>query len=138
MSPRPLTNAPNALSFYRSQNFLGCSKFFVPEQKIIYILQQSQTFCARQKDDLHSVELVFEKALNAVKFLGLLKKFGLAVGGTKHFGACKRTMQRNLVKACQISLTFKIVFNKNELTFWGFQFKLSLSVKILCIDLQFN
>ena len=52
----------NALSFYRSQNVLGWSKFFVPDQKIIYILWQSQTFCARQKDDLHSVKLVFVSA----------------------------------------------------------------------------
>jgi hypothetical protein len=57
----------------------------VPDQKFIYILWQSQTFCARQKDDLHSVKLVFcastkvfEEALNAVKFLGWLKKFGPA------------------------------------------------------------
>jgi hypothetical protein len=57
----------------------------VPHQKFIYILWQSQTFCARQKDDLHSVKLVlvlaqkfFEEALNAVKFLGWLKKFGPA------------------------------------------------------------
>ena len=35
-------------------------------------------FCARQKDDLHSIELVFEEALNAVKFLCWLKKFGPA------------------------------------------------------------
>ena len=49
----------NALSFYRSQNVLGWSKFFVPDQKFIYILWQSQIFCARQKDDLHSVKLVF-------------------------------------------------------------------------------
>ena len=41
-----------ALSFYRSQNVLGWSKFFVLEQKIICVLWQSQTFCARQKDDL--------------------------------------------------------------------------------------
>ena len=61
-----------------SQNVLGWSKFFVADQKFIFVLWQSQTFCARQKDDLHSVELVFEKALNAVKFLGLLKKFGQA------------------------------------------------------------
>ena len=33
-----------ALSFYRSQNVLGCSKFFVPD-----ILWQSQTFFARKK-----------------------------------------------------------------------------------------
>ena len=35
-------------------------------------------FCARQKDDLHSVKLVFVPALNAVKFFGWLKKFGPA------------------------------------------------------------
>ena len=57
----------------------------MPDQKFIYILWQSQTFCASQKDDLHSVKLVFcagtkvfEEALNTVKFLGWLKKFGPA------------------------------------------------------------
>ena len=57
----------------------------MPDQKFIYILWQSPKFCARQKDDLHSVKLffcagtkVFEEALNAVKCLGWLKKFGLA------------------------------------------------------------
>ena len=52
----------NAL--YRSQNVLCRSKFFVSDQKFIYILCQSQTFCARKKDDLHSVKLVFVRALN--------------------------------------------------------------------------
>ena len=42
-----------------SQNVLGWTKFFVPDQKFIHILWRSQTFCARQKDDLHSVKLVF-------------------------------------------------------------------------------
>jgi hypothetical protein len=48
-------------------------------------LCQSQTFCARQKDDLHTAKLffvpaqnIFEEALNAVIFLGWLKKFGPA------------------------------------------------------------
>ena len=50
----------------------------MPDQKFIYILCQPQTFCARQKDNLRSVKLVFEEALNKVKFLGWLKKFGLA------------------------------------------------------------
>ena len=50
----------------------------MPDQKFIYILWQSQTFCASQKDDLHSVKLVFVPALNAVKFLGWLKIFGPA------------------------------------------------------------
>ena len=52
----------SALSFYKSQIFLFWSKFFVPDQKFIYILWQSQIFCARQKDDLHSVKLVFVPA----------------------------------------------------------------------------
>ena len=55
-----------ALSFYTSQTVLGWSKFFVPDQKFIYKLWQSQKFCARQKDDLHSVKLVF---VPAQKFL---------------------------------------------------------------------
>ena len=48
-------------------------KFFVPDLKFIYILWQSQTFCARQKDDFQSVKLVF---VPAQKFLSWLKKFG--------------------------------------------------------------
>ena len=55
-----------ALSFYRSQNVLCSSKFFEPAQKFIYTLCQLQTFCARQKDDLHSVKLV---SVLAQKFL---------------------------------------------------------------------
>ena len=46
----------------------------MPDQKFNYILWQSQTFCARQKDDLNSVKIVFcagtkgfEEALNSVK-----------------------------------------------------------------------
>ena len=66
--------------------FTGPKIFWAgPVQKFNYILCQSQTFCARQKDDLHSVKLffcagtkVFEEALNAVKCLVWLKKFGLA------------------------------------------------------------
>ena len=57
------------------------SKFFEPAQKFIYILCQT-------KRCLHSVKLVLvpaqkflEEALNAVKFLGWLKKFGPAILG---------------------------------------------------------
>ena len=67
------------------QNVLGWSKFFVPDQKFIYILWELQTFCAGQKDGLHSVKLVFVpaqklflEALHAVKYLGWLRKFGSA------------------------------------------------------------
>ena len=56
-----------ALSFYRSLNVLCWSKFFEPAQKFIYILCQSQTFFARQKDDLHSAKLVFVPAQNVLK-----------------------------------------------------------------------
>ena len=62
-----VTKETNALSFYRSQNVLGRSKFFVPDQTFIYILWQSQTFCARQKDDLHSVKLFFVPAQKYLK-----------------------------------------------------------------------
>ena len=75
----------NALSFYRSQNVLCWSKFFVLDQKFIYILCQLKRFCARPIDDLHSVKLVFwagtkvyEEALNAIKFLDWLQTFGPA------------------------------------------------------------
>ena len=56
-----------ALSFYMSQNVLCQSKFFVSYQKVIYILCQSQTFCASTKDDLHSVKLVFVLAQKFLK-----------------------------------------------------------------------
>ena len=71
--------------FKGPKNILYWSKSFLPDQKSIYILWQSKIFCARQKNDLHSVKLffcagtkIFEEALNAVKFLGWLKKFGPA------------------------------------------------------------
>ena len=84
-----------ALSFYRSQNVLCCSKFFEPAQKFIYTLCQLQTFCARQKDDLHSVKLVFVPAQNVLKSFEI---FGLAQNiwtTTKHFGTCKRTRHKS-------------------------------------------
>ena len=56
-----------ALSFYRSQNVLCLSKFFVPDQTFIYIFWQSHTFCARLKDYLHSVKLVFVPAHKVLK-----------------------------------------------------------------------
>ena len=61
------THFINALSFYRFQNVLGWSNFFVPDQTFIYILRQLQTFCARQKDDLHSVKLVYVPAQKFLK-----------------------------------------------------------------------
>ena len=67
-------------TFWAGPNFLCQTK-----NLFRYVLCQSQKFCARQKDDLYSVKLafcagtkVFGEALNAVKFLGWLKKFGTA------------------------------------------------------------
>ena len=57
----------DALSFYRSQNVVGWSDFFVSDHRFIHILWQSQTFCARQKDNLHSVKLVFVPAQKFLK-----------------------------------------------------------------------
>ena len=56
-----------ALSFYRSHNVLCRSKFFVSDQKFIYILWQTQTFWVRLKDDLQSVKLVFVLAQKFLK-----------------------------------------------------------------------
>ena len=72
----------SALSFYRSQNILDWSKFFGPDQKLIYIFCQSHTFCATSKDSVNLVfgagTKVFEEALNAITFLDWLKKYGPA------------------------------------------------------------
>ena len=57
---------------------------FVPDQKCIYVLWQSQTYCDKQKEDLYLVKLfcagikVFDEVRSAVKILGWLKKFGSA------------------------------------------------------------
>ena len=42
----------------------GMPKLFVPVLKWIEILCKSQTFCARPKDDFHSLNLVFVPAQN--------------------------------------------------------------------------
>ena len=44
--------------------YLGRSKCFVADQKLTYILCMTQTFCARVKDNLHSVNSVFVLAQN--------------------------------------------------------------------------
>ena len=54
-------------------------------QKFIYILCQSQTFCARTKDDLHSVKLVFSAGI-----LGNVKGQGInSLAGIGSWSACK-------------------------------------------------
>ena len=103
----------HALSFYRSQNVLGWSKILVPHQKFIYILWQSQIFCARQKDEWHLVKLVFEEALNAVKFFGLAQNIWTS---TKHYGTCKRSMRYffvHQIKHPKVNLKFLIFFPQN-------------------------
>ena len=48
-------------------NFLGSSKFFGRDQKLINILFQSQTFYATPKDDFHSINSVFVLAQKILK-----------------------------------------------------------------------
>jgi hypothetical protein len=71
------------LSFYRSQNVLGWSKIFVPDQKsYLHFVAVTNILCQTK---------VFEMALNAVKFLGWLNKFGSAqniFGPVKGQGIC--------------------------------------------------
>jgi hypothetical protein len=57
-----------ALSFYRSQNVLGWSKFFLSDQKFIYVLCWSQTFCARPKDEFYIVNSFFVPAQNILEW----------------------------------------------------------------------
>ena len=47
--------------------FCAARFVFVSDQKYIYILCQSQTVCARPKDDLHSVKLFFVLAQKFLK-----------------------------------------------------------------------
>ena len=75
----------NALSFYRSQNVLGWSKFFVPDQKIYLhfvavtnILCQTKRWFAFSKIGFCASRKVFEEAQKSVKFLGRHKTFGPA------------------------------------------------------------
>ena len=108
-----------ALSFSRSQNNFGYSKFFVPDQNFIYILWQSQTFCARQKNDLHSVKKFlcrhksFWRGTKCSLIFGLAQKIWT---GTKHFGTCKRTRHQCL---CEKFGTKKpILLNANHFFVW--------------------
>ena len=63
--------------------FCANPNFLCQTKKLITYCGSHKHFVPDKKDDLHSVKLVFvlavfEEALNAVKFLGWLKKFGLA------------------------------------------------------------
>ena len=68
----------NASSFYRSQNILGWSKLFVPDQKLIFYSVPLPNNLWHTKNNFHPVNLVF---VPAQKFLTC----------TKHFGTCRRT-----------------------------------------------
>ena len=66
-----------------SKNLGLVQTFFVLDKKLIDILCQSQIFCARPKNDFHSVNsvfvpAVFEAAQDTILFLVWLKKFELA------------------------------------------------------------
>ena len=105
------------LSFYRTQNVLGWSEYFVPDQKFIYILWQSQTFCARKKDGLHSVKLIlgqhksFWRSTKCSQIFGLAQKIWI---GTKYFWTYQRTMESFSNKLCITpSIRDRVHRNKN-------------------------
>ena len=47
--------------------YFGLAYLFLPNILLIYILCRSQTYCARPKDDFHSVILVFVPAQNILE-----------------------------------------------------------------------
>ena len=64
-------------SFTGSKMFCAGQNFLCRTKNLFTYCASYKTFCARQKDDWHSVKLVFvpaqkifEEALNTVKFLG--------------------------------------------------------------------
>ena len=85
------------------ENFWPSCRFFLtsPENRIrnwcLVLLQAPkcfvlvQFFCARQKDDLHSVKLVFVPAQKVLKRNYMQSNFW---SGSKHFGTCKRTRHK--------------------------------------------
>ena len=85
----------NALSFYRSQNVLGWSKFFVPDQKFIYIivavtniLCQTKRWFAFSKNWFLCRHKSFWRGTKCSQIFVLAQKIWTS---TKHFGTCKRT-----------------------------------------------
>ena len=68
----------NGLSFYRSQNFLCQTKIYLHIVGVTNILCPTKRWFAFSKIVYCDSTKVFEEALNAVKFLGWLKKFGPA------------------------------------------------------------
>ena len=86
----------NASSFYRPQNVLGWSKFFLPDKKnylhivaaVTNILFKTKRWFSFSKIGFCASTKVFEEALNTVKYFGLAQNIWTS---TKHFGTCKRT-----------------------------------------------
>ena len=94
---KPTKLVSYAMSFYRSQNVLCRSNFFVSHKKFIYILCQSQKFCATQKNYLHSVKLFFcwhKRFWRGTKCSQMFELTQKIWTGTKHFGTCKRTRHK--------------------------------------------
>ena len=92
----------------------------MPDQKSIFIFWQSQKFCARQKDDLHSVKLVFVTA--QISWAELMP---CPFTGPKMFCASPNflTQPKNLTAFSATSKTFvpaqkPILLNANHLFVW--------------------
>ena len=91
------TVSSNAFSLLQVPKFFGLVQIFCGRPKFICIFWQSQTFCARQKDDLHSVNLVFMRHKRFWRGTICSQIFGLPQKiwtGSKRFGTCKRTRHK--------------------------------------------
>ena len=116
----------NALSFYRSQNVLCWSKFFEQAQKFIYILCQSQTFCARQKDDLHSVKLVSKYPFYLQIEIAFVVLWGPSVILFQIFiCTCTSTLQfQMLKKIVKVQWSISILLKNRQVKAWYYRIDL--------------
>ena len=92
-------------------------QIFCAIQNFIYILCQTKRWFAFSKIGFCASTKVFEKALNAVKFLGWLKKFGTAqniLGPVKGQGIRRSEAYKNY-KVRNVSLLWGGPKNKNSL-----------------------
>ena len=126
--------------FWAGPNFLCQTK-----NLFTYILWQSQMFCARQKNDLHSVKFFlcrhksFWRGTKCSQTLGLAQKIWT---GTKHFGTCKRTRHYfhagffcNMQESqFQIIKAQSLVISRSAYKHWPLPITNCLKRKVHCIN----
>ena len=136
------------MSFFRSQNVLIWSNFFVPDQKnylhivsVKNIWYQTKRWCAHSKIVFCTGTNIFEEALNAVKFLGWVKKFGPAqkiLGPVKGHGI--KVQDTDIWKKSQQSVKYNSILNMwaaKKGYFLGWKLKLLIRFQILMVKYLF-